>query len=101
MYCNCVTNLYICVTFLVFLHAMATISIRVDDTLKKETQYLSDELGISLSSLITMWMKKFVREKKLEIVLDDTHRAWYEGKDMVEVNAPAKEVRDYLHLLQK
>jgi len=78
---------------------MATMSVRVDDTLKEQTNYLAQEMGISMSSLITLWMKKFVREKKLEITIDDTFCEWYTDKEMVEVHAPAHEVVHYLDSL--
>jgi addiction module RelB/DinJ family antitoxin len=87
--------------FYYFVWQMATISVRVDDKLKEQTYQLADELGISFSTLVTVWMKKFVREKKIEIGVDDTHREWYADKHMVEVNAPANDVFTYLQTLQK
>ena len=97
-----VTQMYILVIHLTTnVLQMATITARVDDELKKKVTHLADEMGISLSTLITVRMRKFLREKKLEVEIDDTHRSWYEDKDMIEVNAPAQEVIAYLDSLQK
>ncbi len=40
---------------------MATISIRVDDKLKEQLMRASDEIGLSMSSLFTVWAKSFLR----------------------------------------
>lgn len=81
---------------------MATISIRVDDKLKEQTNQLADEMGISLSMLVTVWMKKFVREKRLEISIDDTHPEWYTNKNMVDFgDVPADEVLKFIASLDK
>lgn len=98
-----VTQMYILVTHLttIVLH-MATITARVDDELKKKVTHLADEMGISLSTLITVWMRKFLREKKLEVEIDDTHLAWYEDKDMIDFeDTPATEVIAFLDSLEK
>lgn len=78
---------------------MAVVSTRVDDTLKKNAQKLAEHFGISLSTLIHMWMKQFVRTKKISIELDDTDPLYYE--DAIEVNEPAEVVLAYLQKLKE
>ena len=40
---------------------MATISIRVDDDIKQQAEFIFDELGISMSSALTMFLKQTIR----------------------------------------
>lgn len=40
---------------------MANLNIRVDDTLKKQAETIFSELGISLSTATTMFLKQVVR----------------------------------------
>ena len=40
---------------------MANVNIRIDDTLKKEAEHIFAELGLSMSSAITMFYKQVVR----------------------------------------
>lgn len=41
---------------------MATISIRMDDTLKRQTEAVLDELGLNMTTAVTMFAKAVVRE---------------------------------------
>ena len=42
-----------------------TISVRMDDELKKQFDYVCNELGLSMSTAVTMLAKKMTREKRL------------------------------------
>jgi len=71
---------------------MATITARIPDQKKIKAQQLAQELWVSLSTLINMWINDFLRNKKVEFSLvDDTNWEWYQDKDMVDVNVPASE----------
>lgn len=48
---------------------MATISVRMDDNLKQETESILDELGLNMSTAVTMLAKAIVRERRLPIDL--------------------------------
>ena len=52
--------------------AQTTISVRMDDKLKKNFDKICNELGISISSAVVMLAKKMVREKRLpfEVSID-------------------------------
>ena len=52
--------------------AQTTISVRMDDDLKKNFDKICNELGISISSAVVMLAKKMVREKRLpfEVSID-------------------------------
>lgn len=64
---------------------MATINVRVDDDLKKESKEILDELGLDLSSAIKIYLKQIVayrglpfeikmRQPSLEEALDDVKK---------------------------
>lgn len=52
--------------------AQTTISVRIDDDLKKNFDKICNELEISISSAVVMQAKKMVREKRLpfEVSID-------------------------------
>ena len=43
--------------------SQTNISVRIDDNLKKQFDSLCDELGLTMSTLITVFIKKTVREQ--------------------------------------
>lgn len=45
--------------------AQTTVSVRMDDNLKKEFDSVCNELGLSMTTAITMLAKKMTREKRL------------------------------------
>lgn len=45
--------------------AQTTVSVRMDDSLKRDFDEICDELGISMTTAITMLAKKMTREKRL------------------------------------
>ena len=50
-----------------------TLSVRVDAKLKKDASKLADKLGVSWGTVFTVYLKKFLREKRLVIEeYDDT-----------------------------
>lgn len=53
----------------------AIINIKTDPKTKKEAQQVAAELGVSLSSLITMTLRNVIRTKRLDISLIPEERA--------------------------
>lgn len=45
--------------------AQTTVSVRMDDALKKEFDKVCNDLGLSMTTAITMLAKKMTREKRL------------------------------------
>lgn len=41
----------------------ATMTIRMDENLKKQAEMICDEIGLSVSTVVTNFIKKFVMEK--------------------------------------
>ncbi len=46
---------------------MTTLSLKIENDLKKSAQKIADEIGVSLSGLIKMLLKNTVRTGKLDI----------------------------------
>ena len=61
-----------------FIMSQATISIRVDETLKKSFDSLCDEFGFSNTAAITVFMRTVVRERRIPF----------------EIKAPTKQQRN-------
>lgn len=48
---------------------MATVSFRMDDTLKRQTEGILEELGLNMTTAMTMFAKTIVREQRLPLDL--------------------------------
>ncbi len=66
--------------------ANTTVSIRIDDKLKKEADILFSELGMNMSSAINVFLRQAVREKSIpfKISLNDEDRIFSEAEDFVD-----------------
>jgi len=49
---------------------------RIEEDLKNSASELAKEMWTSLSSVVNMFLKKFVREKKIEINLNSSNDIW-------------------------
>ena len=70
---------------------MTTVSVRMDDSLKKDFDSICNELGLSMTTAITMLAKKMTREKRLpfEVSLDP----FYSASNMAALNNSIDEMR--------
>lgn len=75
---------------------MAIITARVNDTKKAEAQKIADELWISISTLINMWINNFIRTKEIHFSLNDTDSWYYNDPSAIDVNEDAATVLHYL-----
>ena len=73
---------------------MATINIRVNDGLKKQSEAIFDELGLSVTAAMTIFLKAVVRTNSipfsLEIPNNETLEAFKEVDDISSGKAKAK-----------
>ncbi len=94
--------------------AQATLSMRVDDTLKRNFDMICDDFGFTSTAAITVFMKTVVRERRIpfEIKASDkgqvNREAWtaflrmreqaanadVQGLSLDEINAEIQEARD-------
>ncbi len=78
---------------------MTTITLRIDEDIKKEAQKLASSLWLNLNSLVNLKLREFIQDRKIEVIapiLDDTDPKFYDGKDTIEINEPAEVVLEYL-----
>ncbi len=73
---------------------MATINIRINDDLKKQSEEIFEELGLGMTAAMTIFLKAVVRTKSipfsLEIPNDETLKAFKEVDDISSGKAKAK-----------
>ncbi len=57
--------------------AQTTVSVRMDDTLKRDFDTVCNDLGLSMTTAITMLAKKMIREKRIpfDVSLDPFYNA--------------------------
>lgn len=55
----------------------AVVNIKVDPEVKKKAQEVAEELGFSLSAVLTGFMKKFIREKGINFSLEEEYSDYF------------------------
>lgn len=88
------------------------LSIKTDPKVKEEAKKLADELGLSLSALVTAQLKQAIREKSvtfsvesftptayLEKILEETDRDIKAGRNLSPAITNTKELYDYFDSL--
>ena len=70
---------------------MAQISVRVDDAVKHEAEQTFDEIGLSMNTAITIFLKACAREKRIpfEVSMDP----FYSASNMAALNDSIEEMR--------
>lgn len=63
---------------------MATVSFRMDDTLKRQTEAILEELGLNMTTAMTMFAKTIVREQRLP--LDLSIHPFYSAANQARLN---------------
>ena len=71
--------------------AQTTVSIRMDNDLKNNFDHICNELGMSMSTAVTMLAKKMTREKRIpfEVSMDP----FYSASNMAALNDSIEEMR--------
>lgn len=71
--------------------AQTTISVRMDDKLKQQFDYVCNELGLSMSTAIIMLAKKMAREKR--IPFDVSMDPFFNHSNMSALSASVAQMR--------
>ena len=71
---------------------MAQISFRVDDEIKKKAERTFDDIGISMSAAINIYLKTVVRENRIPFELSAD--PFYSEKNMSRLRESIRQVRD-------
>ncbi len=71
--------------------AQTTVSVRMDDNLKKDFDTVCNDLGLSMTTAITMLAKKMTREKRIpfEVSIDP----FYSAKNTEALKASINDTR--------
>ena len=71
---------------------MAQISFRVDDEIKKKAERTFDDIGISMSAAINIYLKAVVRENRIPFELSAD--PFYSDANMSRLRESIRQVRD-------
>ena len=71
---------------------MAQISFRVDDEIKKKAERTFDDIGISMSAAINIYLKTVVRENRIPFELSAD--PFYSDDNMSRLRESIRQVRD-------
>ena len=84
---------------------MATINIRIDEELKKQSEKIFEEIGLGMTSALTIFLKAVVRNNgipfPLEIPNKDTLTAFQEVEDISSGKKKAKKYTSAKELKKK
>ena len=71
--------------------AQTTLSVRMDDTLKKEFDQVCNDLGLTMTTAITILAKKMAREKR--IPFEGSLDPFYSASNMAALNESIDQMR--------
>ncbi|WP_455034911.1 type II toxin-antitoxin system RelB/DinJ family antitoxin [Lachnoanaerobaculum gingivalis] len=71
---------------------MAQVSFRVDDEIKKKAERTFNDIGISMSTAINIYLKAVVRENRIPFELSAD--PFYSEKNMSRLRESIRQVRD-------
>ena len=71
---------------------MAQVSFRVDDDIKKKAERTFDDIGISMSAAINIYLKTVVRENRIPFELSAD--PFYSDENMSRLRESIRQVRD-------
>ena len=75
---------------------MATINIRVDEKLKKQSEEIFEELGLGMTSALTLFLKAVVRTNGIPFSLEIPNKKTLEAlKEVDDISSGKKKVKKY------
>lgn len=75
---------------------MATINIRVDDGLKKESEQVLDELGMGMTTALTLFLKAVVRNNGIPFPLEIPNKKTLKAfKEVDRISSKKKKSKTY------
>ncbi len=78
---------------------MAQISLRVDDEVKRDAERTLDDIGLSMSAAINIFLKKIVRENRIPFEL--TADPFYDRENIAELERRVAEIRSGKSVLKE
>lgn len=75
---------------------MATINIRIDDGLKRESEMILEELGLSTTAAITIFLKTLVRKNGIPFPLEIPNKATLKAfKEVEQISSGKVKAKKY------
>ena len=75
---------------------MATINIRVEDNLKKQSEKIFDELGLGMTSALTIFLKAVVRNNGIPFALEIPNKETLAAfKEVDDISSGKKKAKKY------
>jgi addiction module antitoxin, relB/dinJ family len=70
---------------------MAQVSFRIDDKIKKDAEQVCDDIGISMSAAITIYLKRLGKERRIpfDLVAD----TFYSAKDIAVLDKRIADIK--------
>jgi addiction module antitoxin, relB/dinJ family len=70
---------------------MAQVSFRIDDKIKKDAEQVCDDIGISMSAAITIYLKRLGKERRIpfDLVADP----FYSAKDIAVLDKRIADIK--------
>ncbi len=73
---------------------MTTISLRIDDDMKRELDEMCESMGMNLSTFYMIYTKKALRERKIPFDIEAPIDPFYSKSNMAQIARSAKQVAE-------
>lgn len=75
---------------------MATINIRIDDDLKKDSEKVLDEIGLGMTAALTIFLKAVVRNNGIPFILEVPNKKTQKAfKEIDDISSGKKKAKKY------
>lgn len=75
---------------------MATINIRIDDSLKKDSEKVLNEIGLGMTAALTIFLKAVVRNNGIPFILEVPNKKTQKAfKEIDDISSGKKKAKKY------
>ena len=75
---------------------MVTVSLRMDEKMKKDLDQMCDQMGINITTFFTMYAKKALRERRIPFEIDAPLDPFYSKNNQKQLKKSEKQFKDGL-----
>ena len=73
---------------------MTTVSIRLDDEMKRELDEMCDEMGMNITTFFMIYAKKALRDRKIPFEISAPHDPFYSAGNMEQIKKAEQQIRE-------
>ena len=73
---------------------MTTISLRLDDDMKKELDAMCDEMGMNITTFFMIYAKKALRDRRIPFEITASADVFYSESNMAQLRKADQQVKD-------